>query len=282
MIVPAHDESSVIERCLRSLCDSRLPLAIIVSCNGCSDDTAARARAITPPPGVAITVLETTTPSKVAAIRAAEDLDPVFPRLYVDADVVVSGAAVSAVVGALSAGPVLAARPPLRYDVTGASPLVASFYRARESTPELMSSLWGAGFYAISRAGRARWGALPDGVADDLFVDSRFADHEKVIVGDSPVLVQTPRTTGSLMRTLTRVYGTSAESRPDDEQDLAGATSKSAHTVRAVLRHNGSGLRSRADAAVYLSLAGAARVQMIVARRRRDRSTRWERDDTSR
>ena len=42
IVIPAHNEKMVIERCLRSvLAEPRLEdLEVIVVCNGCSDDTA--------------------------------------------------------------------------------------------------------------------------------------------------------------------------------------------------------------------------------------------------
>ena len=47
ILVPAHNEETVIDRCLRAILDGALPgeLEVIVICNGCSDGTARRARA---------------------------------------------------------------------------------------------------------------------------------------------------------------------------------------------------------------------------------------------
>src|SRR5258708_19124503 len=51
IIIPAHNEASVIQSTLRSILASKLdrPLQIIVVPNGCTDDTAARARAVRGP-----------------------------------------------------------------------------------------------------------------------------------------------------------------------------------------------------------------------------------------
>jgi len=48
IIIPARNEASVIENTLRSLLASKLdrPMQVIVVANGCTDDTADRARAI--------------------------------------------------------------------------------------------------------------------------------------------------------------------------------------------------------------------------------------------
>ena len=45
VVIPAHDEEAVIERCLGTLlADARAgEVEVVVVCNGCTDDTAARA-----------------------------------------------------------------------------------------------------------------------------------------------------------------------------------------------------------------------------------------------
>ena len=52
VIIAAHDEGAVIEVTLRSVLANRLdrPLQIIVVANGCSDDTAEKARKFAPAP----------------------------------------------------------------------------------------------------------------------------------------------------------------------------------------------------------------------------------------
>ncbi len=57
IIIPAHDESATIDACLTSLLDDPHcdDLDVLVVCNGCTDDTADRARAH----GAPVRVLET-------------------------------------------------------------------------------------------------------------------------------------------------------------------------------------------------------------------------------
>ena len=76
IVIPAHNEGSVIERLLESLtADAGThEFDIIVVCNGCTDDTAARARAC--PYG--ITVLETDIPSKVNALNMGDEAARAF------------------------------------------------------------------------------------------------------------------------------------------------------------------------------------------------------------
>src|ERR687891_96542 len=70
VIIPAYDESARIGRCLDALFSGVGPgrLDVIVVCNGCRDDTAARARAT----GHPVRVIELPVASKAAALRAGD------------------------------------------------------------------------------------------------------------------------------------------------------------------------------------------------------------------
>src|SRR5262249_5142571 len=86
VLIPAHNEAAVIERCLKTLFEGTEPgeLEVAVVCNGCRDATADLARAF----GQAVTVIELEEGSKPAALRAGDRCLRTFPRLYLDADVV--------------------------------------------------------------------------------------------------------------------------------------------------------------------------------------------------
>ncbi len=222
VIIPAHNEERVIARTLEALTAGNTGLQIIVACNGCTDRTADLVRTFTS--RAPIELVETAEASKAAALRAAERLAPVFPRMYVDADVIVSAEAVVAVAEELARGQALAGRPVVRYDTTASSLLVRAFYRARSRTPELMSSLWGAGYYGVTERGRSRWGEFPDIAADDLFFDSLFGPDEIVVVATEPVVVRTPKRVGSLLRTLARVYAPEHRTATDFEAVVTEGT----------------------------------------------------------
>ena len=85
VIIPAHDEGGVIDRCLEALDeDARAGrLEVVVAANGCTDDTVERARRHT-----GVQVLDLPAPSKVQAINAADAVATAFPRIYLDADIV--------------------------------------------------------------------------------------------------------------------------------------------------------------------------------------------------
>jgi glycosyltransferase involved in cell wall biosynthesis len=274
VIIPAHNEAAVIGRCLDALLAGFQPgeLDVVVACNGCSDATADIARRS----GDGVQVIEIAQASKTAAIRAAEGMVRAFPRLYLDADVEVS-AAVRQTVRRLQDGQTLAARPPLSYDWAGCAPLVRSYYRARTRMPAVLNSLWGAGVYGLSEAGRARFGDYPDVLGEDLFVDRQFARPEIAIVSAPPVVVRVPRRTGDLVRILRRTYQGKRErtrnAAPDAGAGAPTAGIAAGDLLRMALRDPARGL----DATVYASLAVLARLTLVVST-----PTGWERDDSSR
>ena len=104
IVVPAHNESSVIARTLRNMTDGAAPgeLEIIVVCNGCTDNTAALARNFAP----AVQVIETDMASKARALNLGDRAASSFPRIYVDADIILTVPAIRALANRLRIGDV--------------------------------------------------------------------------------------------------------------------------------------------------------------------------------
>lgn len=265
VIVPAHNEATVIARTLAPIANLAASgrLEVWVVCNGCTDETATIARSF-----IGVRVLEISEASKIAALNTGDASARAWPRLYLDADIVIDQTAVDAVFDSLNSPETLAARPAYRYVTNSSSPIVAAYYRARERMPSTRAALWGAGSYALSEAGHARFGAFPTVTADDLFVDQIFLHAEKCIVSSVPVLVRTPVSTSALLAVLSRQSRGSAElfaqsTRSNTVRELVG-------TVR--------GLRSLFDAVVYAALS-------ILGRRgsgHKSDTAVWERDTSSR
>jgi glycosyltransferase involved in cell wall biosynthesis len=272
VVISAYNEATVIGRGLGRLHDSLgTDIEVIVVCNGCTDGTADAVRRT----GHAVRVIELGVASKAKALRAADDAATAFPRVYLDADVLVSGKTIRAVVRHLRRPGALAARPPLVYDTSSGSWVVRRFYRARARLPAVMGSLWGAGLYALSAEGHARLGVFPHVVADDLFVDRLFRPDEIDVVAADPVVVVAPATTSGLLASLRRVVRGNRDLRalPAHGRPLT------AGTVRDLVRLARRGPAESLDALVYASLVMSARV---LARRRRRAPHRWERDETTR
>ena len=276
VLIPAHNESAVIGRCLDTLFNGieSTDLEVVVVCNGCHDDTAAAARAS----GHPVRVIELEIASKTAALRAGDQQLQAFPRLYLDADVLLPGPVALRVLTHLAQGAV-AARPPFRYESTHSSALVRRYYRARSQVPAVLGSIWGAGVYGLSESGRARFGDYPDVVADDLFVDRCFAPDEIDIVGDQPVVVMAPANYRDLLNVMRRAYRGAAERHSDADGSVtmsADGKPTTLATLRDVL-----GLCRRpagfVDAMTYGFVAVSARAYVTLGR-----SARWERDESSR
>ena len=118
IIIPAHNEGAVIDRTLTAL-DPLVAAGtaeVIVVPNGCTDDTAERARA-----HAGVRVVELAEGSKAAALNAGDAHASRWPRLYLDADIEVSPDALAQAVRALAGDGIYAARPAFRWDLRGAA-----------------------------------------------------------------------------------------------------------------------------------------------------------------
>lgn len=277
VIMPAHNEAAVIGRTLGRLA----PLAaagriqVIVACNGCTDSTAEIARGFN-----GVTVIEIDDASKVAALNAADSEATVWPRLYLDADIEMSPAALRMVLDRLERGTVLAARPAFRYDVSGGAFLVKSYYRARGRIPSTSQALWGAGVYGLTEAGHARFSQFPPVTADDLLVDQMFAPSEKAVVNTPPVNVRTPRRSAALLAILKRNYRGQAELGHRCQTVAGKGPTSTRRTLRELLR-SVRGPVSAFDALVYAAFVTLARSRSADPRGEGSQ-TAWERDDSSR
>lgn len=204
IIMPAHNEAAVIARSLQTLVGGagHNELEIIVVCNGCSDNTAEVARRFAP----TVRVIETDIPSKTNALNLGDAIAQSFPRMYVDADVVISLKAVRALSTRLAEGDIGVVAPTPVLDVYNCSKLVKAYYAVRERLPSSRQGIGGSGVYALSAAGRARFAVFPDITADDAYVRLHFAPHERITMPSVESTVYAPRTVRSLLAIRTRVY----------------------------------------------------------------------------
>jgi len=277
VVIPAHNEARVIGRCLGALL-ADVPagtLEVVVVCNGCTDKTADVVRST----GLPVRVIEISQASKTAALSVADAETRAFPRLYLDADVVLPSSSAVAVLERLSWDDLLAARPPLRYDLAHCSPLVRRYYAARVMVPGMLDRLWGAGVYGMARSGRRRFDAWPDLTADDLFVDSLFSDDEIELVPADPVVVAPPRTAHDLLAVLRRGARAKADHQRGDAMGPFELPLR--HTVGTTVRGLAGAVARRPamllNAMVYLGFATCARFRWT-----RTGSIVWERDHSSR
>jgi glycosyltransferase involved in cell wall biosynthesis len=201
VVIPAHNEATVLGRLLDALMvemgDGRLQ--VIVACNGCNDNTAEVARKR------GATVVEVEVPSKTAALNAGDDAATVFPRLYIDADVVANRRTITDLITALSEPGVLCAAPPFHTETAGRPWVVRAYFSVWSRIPYLKDGYVGSGIYAVSRKGRERFGRFPNIIADDLFIRSMYTRGERRVVATEPFIVQAPWTVRALFRRRVRI-----------------------------------------------------------------------------
>ncbi|MEU4339404.1 glycosyltransferase family 2 protein [Micromonospora lupini] len=204
VVIAAHNEARVIGGCLDALLTDAGPdeLDIVVVANGCTDDTALVA-AQRPE----VRVIEVAEAGKANALNVGDAAARGFPRIYLDADVVLSPGALRRMAATLTEGdsPPLAVMPRRQMVTSGRPAAVHAYYAINTRLPIFADALFGRGAIGISEAGHRRFDQFPEQIADDLFLDSQFSSQEKQEVGDATSYVQAPRRTRDLLRTLARV-----------------------------------------------------------------------------
>ena len=289
VVIPAHDEERSIGRLLTALAEPvgvpglDVPeLDVIIVCNGCSDRTAEVARTFD-----GVRVVEIAEASKASALTHGDGTANGFPRLYVDADVVLAAADVRAVAAALAAPGILAAAPRRAIPMDGVSAPVRWFYDVWQALPQVRSGLFGRGVIGVSRDGHERIRILPPSTSDDLVFSEAFAQSERVVVDTATVVVHPPRTLADLLRRRVRVI------LGNQEADTAGLRSSEAQTSvggLVALARREPRLAPRLPVFVAVSLGGACHgrrrvrrgaARRVAARREQPRLSRYGRQADS-
>jgi glycosyltransferase involved in cell wall biosynthesis len=272
VVIPAHNEARVIGRCLTSLTRGLSPgeLDIVVVANACSDATAAIARTFP------VQVVETHTPGKANALNLGDEVVTAFPRIYLDADVLLRGEDALRLASHLASEPVLAAAPSLRWSTAGVGPLCRAYYREWTRRSYVTDRMIGSGVYALSEAGRARFDRFPDLISDDGFMLSLFSYDERATVPNCSFMIYPPLDIRSLLKVKTRVeigtYQLAARGiHPRQAWRPGGITT----TLRPDVDMNGA-----AEWVLYSLIRVVVRVAATY--RLRTGKTSWLRDESSR
>ena len=187
MILPASNEADYIGPCLVALVaqDAEAgPVLVILAANACRDATVALARQVegqVAARGWRMVIDDSPVPGKLAALNRAEAIaraEGAGILAYLDADVICEPGLLGQIRAVLS-------RPEPAY-ATGTLTLA----RPQSLVTRAYADLWkrlpfvtggavGAGFFAVNAAGRARWGAFPDIISDDMFVRVQFSPAER-------------------------------------------------------------------------------------------------------
>jgi glycosyltransferase involved in cell wall biosynthesis len=204
IVVPAFNERSVIARTLRSMTNGATPgeLDVIVVCNGCADDTGTIARSFGPP----VRVIETELPSKPRALNLGDQAAKAFPRLYTDADVIITIDAIRKLARRLERGDVLAAAPRPNIDLAGCSWPVRACFDITSRLPSAQEGIGGSGVYALSEAGRRRFREFPMVTSDDGYVRIQFRPEERETLTSASSTVFAPAAIKDLIVRKTRAH----------------------------------------------------------------------------
>jgi glycosyltransferase involved in cell wall biosynthesis len=286
LVIPAHNEAAVIARCLRAALRDAEPgeLRVLLVSNASTDHTVEVARATAARLGHDIDVVELPVASKVAALRAADAaLDAELPRIYLDADVVLSTGAIRRLFAALQTEAPRLALARIDVDLTRSSWLVRQFYRAWARTDYIRRQDAGSGVFALNAAGVRRVGPLPDVINDDGYVARCFGPDERVVC-DVTFRSFAARSMWALVRRRARIINGNRqlERRGDGVRPRTGSPVRSGGGAGAELL---AAVRQRqlpaTSAAVFL-LVGALARALAYWRRLTGAAGRWATDTTSR
>lgn len=281
VVIPAHNEASVISKCLEQVYTGSTPdnrPEVIVIANGCSDSTADIARRTAPE----ATVIEIQGSSKTQAMNTGRARASYFPQVFLDADVQCNFRTLHALSKALRNSTALAACPRPHIDLSHASWSVRAYYQVWLRQPFAKNVLGGAGCFALSQEALSRIGPFPEVVADDFWAMSRFARRERLLVSkddnDAPVhsYIFPPRFMVEQIRVeARRRIGNEQVKRDFPSPHLIPTGAKS--LVNSAFANDASWI----DACTFLSMKLASKI-LAEWRKIRGKSQHWVRDVSSR
>lgn len=207
IVIPARNEAATIGGTLAAiLADaSALTLSVVIALNG--EDQQATHAAAAPfvdafaEGGHRLDIIAVSAAGKPAALNAGDARRSGGAVLYCDADAVFWPGSLPALARALE-GEAPRLVGPRREVIPPKHPIARGFSAVWQALPQVQSFI-GAGCYGVNAAGRARWGAFPDLVADDAFVFSRFAANERIIPPEAAIWFAMPEGT-DLLRAVAR------------------------------------------------------------------------------
>ncbi|MEV5573476.1 glycosyltransferase family 2 protein [Spirillospora sp. NPDC052269] len=271
VVIPAHNEEAGLAALLARLLDGAAPgeFDIVVVANACTDSTAEVAR------DAGVRVVETATPGKANALRLGDAAVRVFPRVYADADILLSAAAVRALAEAAGRPGVLACAPRPVLDLSGAGAVARRVHRVHEALIAPSRGLAGTGVYVLGEDAHARVFPLPDGLlADDGWVHATFGEDERVVVAEATSVVRPARTVRAHLRRRVRVRLGNRQLAELGRPVTANPLRPSDLLVLVRARRVGP-----VEAACYLAVLA---LDKALARARRDRPVSWGTDASSR
>lgn len=270
VVIPAHNESAVIDRTVTTLLAGAAPgeFDIVVVANACADDTARIAA------GLDVRVIETPVPGKAHALRLGDHACTAFPRLYLDADVSLTAGTVRELAAALRRTGALAAAPRPQWDLDRTTWVMRRVHRVHDVLMAPSRGLAGVGVYALSEAGHARAFPVPDVVCDDEWVDRSFDPAERIVVASAVSVVRPAGNVRDHLRRRVRVRRGNSEL-----QALGKPARHDCLTLRALRRAVARRDARVGAAACYL---GVLALDRAITRSQREKPISWATDTRSR
>lgn len=204
VIVPAHNESSVIEDCLDSIINQQGIDHIIVPCNGCSDDTVEIVKTKYP----SVVCLDIEKPSKTNALNVAEEkaqeLGVSYPIFYIDADTQLSENAIQHITEAMKDSSIQLSAPTPNIDTSDSSWLVKTYYKVWVNLPYIKEGVIATCSFIVSEEGRKRFEKFADVIGDDGFIRCHFKNTEIANIDGAEIYIRAPKDIFSLIKIKTR------------------------------------------------------------------------------
>ncbi len=204
VIVPAHNEASVIEDCLNSIIDQAGVDHIIVPCNGCTDNTVD----IVKTKFLNIVCLNIEKPSKTNALNIAEEkareLGISYPIFYIDADTQLSENAIQHISEIMDSGEVLLAAPTPKINTEKSSFLVKTYYKVWTNLPYIKEGVIATCSFIVSEKGRQRFDKFADVIGDDGYIRCHFKNKEIANIKGAEIYITAPKDIFSLIKIKTR------------------------------------------------------------------------------
>lgn len=269
VVIPVYNEIDALRHTVPALLDGLPPGArLVYVCNGCSDSSADFLLSIT---DNRLRVLETSRASKTLALAMGEEAEPGFPRFFVDADVLVSGAVLAQLADLLGKADVELVSPRLTFDHGGASLLARKANEVWLSLPHGEQGSFQQ-VIGVNRQGRARWGAMPEVTADDSFIAAQVPTERRHKAMNLAACVRPPATLPELFGTRLRILKGLAE------LEAMGIERPRAPGQKAALRRALLTPRTMPGALTYIATGLAARAAFALGVGRKG----WYRDTSSR
>lgn len=275
VIIPAHNEEASISKCLKPLIEYRSnsnDLQIIVVSNNCTDNTVSIVKQFEPQ----LICLETKIASKTNAINLGEKSAIRYPRIYLDADIILNTNSINALINLFKDEKCLAGSVEAKMDLSNSSWFVKAFYDIWLSLPYCKAGMIGSGVYAISEKGRARFSLFPDIIADDGYIRCLFKENERRVTKGSFALVTAPHDLFSLIKIKTRARLGRYQLKDKFPTLLTNETKDYQSAFKGML------LNLKLWPKLFLYLAVNIISRLRAKYQYLTKQTKWERDDSSR